>query len=184
MVSIEELGTRLSAMTELEFTDEAVLEVLRECPVDIESLGPYLFFRGEKYTRNLILRTELFELLALCWEPGQRSTIHNHRGQRCWMAIARGKMQVQNFRLVRHDAASGFCELEPTHNFIIDAERPCEVDSEEPIHLVANLGTFSSRAVTLHVYSKPFDTCEVYDLKAKKYADVNLVNTSEFGVLL
>jgi hypothetical protein len=37
--------------------------------------------------------------------------------------------------------------------------------------------------VTLHIYSRPFDTCEVYDLKARPYDDVRLVNTSEYGVL-
>jgi len=38
----------------------------------------------------------------------------NHRDQRCWMAIAYGKVQVQNFRLVRQDAAAHTCELEAT----------------------------------------------------------------------
>ena len=56
-------------------------------------------------------------------------------------------------------------------------------DPEEPIHLVANPTSFGWRAVTLHIYSRPFDTCEVYDMKAKKYADVKLSNVSEFGVL-
>ena len=57
------------------------------------------------------------------------------------------------------------------------------MDPEEPIHQVLNPASFASRAVTLHIYSKPFDTCEVYDLKEKRYQDVLLVNTSEFGVL-
>ena len=43
--------------------------------------------------------------------------------------------------------------------------------------------SFASRAVTLHIYSKPFDTCEVYDLKARRYQEVALVNTSEYGVV-
>jgi cysteine dioxygenase len=143
-----------------------------------------LYFCVEKYTRNLILRTPLFELIAICWDVGQVSSIHNHRGQSCWMAIAYGKVQVQNFRLVRHDAASLTCELEPTTRFLIDAATPGQVDPEEPIHMVANLTSFGSRAVTLHIYSRPFDTCEVYDLKAKRYGDVKLSNVSEFGVLI
>jgi hypothetical protein len=57
------------------------------------------------------------------------------------------------------------------------------VDLEEPIHLVANASSFASRAVTLHIYSRPFDECQVYDLKAKRYETVKLTNTSEFGVL-
>jgi cysteine dioxygenase len=66
---------------------------------------------------------------------------------------------------------------------LLDAATPGEVDPEEPIHLVANPSSFGSRAVTLHIYSRPFDTCEVYGLKSKRSADVKLSNVSEFGVL-
>jgi cysteine dioxygenase len=182
MVTIDDFAAGLAAIPEERFTDEGVLQYLRANPVDPATLNPYAWFCGEKYTRNLILRTPLFELIAICWEIGQVSSIHNHRGQRCWMAIAYGKVQVQNFRLVRCDAAAQTCELEPTNRFLIDAATPGEVDPEEPIHLVANPAAFGSRAVTLHIYSLPFDTCEVYDLKNKRYADVQLSNASEFGV--
>jgi len=48
---------------------------------------------------------------------------------------------------------------------------------------VANPTSFGARAVTLHVYSKPYDTCEVYDVKGHRYEVARLVNTSEYGVL-
>jgi cysteine dioxygenase len=184
MVTIDQFAAGLAAIPEESFTHQEVLDYLRAHPVDPGTLHPYLYFCGEKYTRNLILRTPLFELIAICWDVGQVSSIHNHRGQSCWMAIAYGKVQVQNFRLVRHDEAARTCELEPTTRFLIDAATPGEVDPEEPIHLVANPASFASRAVTLHIYSRPFDACEVYDLKAKRYADVKLSNVSEFGVLI
>ena len=182
MTNIQDFGERLSAIPEAEFTHEGVLEFLRRHPVGIQSLEPYLYFCEESYTRNLILKTALFDLLAICWEPGQKSSIHNHRDQNCWMAIAYGRVQVQNFRLVSQDPATGFCELAPTNHFIIDADRPAEVDPEEPIHLVANPSSFGSRAVTLHIYSRPFDTCEIYDIRNCRYEVVHLTNTSEFGV--
>jgi cysteine dioxygenase len=183
MVEIQEFAHGLSSIPEAEFTHDRVLDYVRRNRVDVKSLAPYLYFSPEHYTRNLIHRTPLFELIAICWEPGQRSAIHNHRGQRCWMSMAYGKVQVHNFRLVRQDPARGYCELEPSTHFIIDADRPCEVDPEEPIHQVSNPTSFGSRAVTLHVYSWPYDTCEIYDLKARHYEDVKLVNTTEFGVL-
>ena len=184
MVSIEEFAAGLSAIPAERFTRAEVLEYLRAHPVDPATLNPYAWFCSEKYTRNLILRTPLFELLAICWDVGQVSSIHNHRGQSCWMAIAYGKVQVQNFRLVRHDPDESTCELEATSRFLIDAATPGEVDPEEPIHLVANPVAFGSRAVTLHIYSLPFDTCEVYDLKAGRYTVVKLSNASEFGTVI
>ncbi|HEV3278790.1 MAG TPA: cysteine dioxygenase family protein [Terriglobia bacterium] len=183
MVTIQDFTEGLAAIREPDFTHEGVLDYLRRNPVDLDSLDPYLCFSTDHYTRNLIQKTPLYELLTLCWDPGQKSPIHNHSNQRCWMAIAYGRVQVQNFRVVRRESATHYCELEPTTNFIIDAERPAEVDPEEPIHLVANPSSFGSRAVTLHIYSRPFDTCEVYDFKARRFGEVNLTNTTEFGVL-
>jgi len=183
MASIRDFTARLAAIPEAKFTHQAVLEFLRSNRVDVATLEPYLYFSLEHYTRNLIHRTPLFELIAICWESGQKSAIHNHRDQRCWMAVAFGKVMVHNFKLVRKDAATGFCELESSTQFLIEPDSPQEVDPEEPIHQVLNLPSFASRAVTLHVYSRPFETCEVYDLKARRYQDVPLTNTSEFGVL-
>jgi cysteine dioxygenase len=183
MVTIQEFAERLSSIPESEFTDAGVLDFLRRNRVEFASLSPYLYFSSERYTRNLIHRTEVFELIAICWESGQKSAIHNHRDQRCWMAMALGKVMVHNFRMIRKDPATGFCELESSTQFQIDTETPQEVDPAEPIHQVLNLPQFGSRAVTLHIYSRPFDTCEVYDLKARSYGDVALQNTSEFGVL-
>lgn len=183
MLAIDDFAKRLAAIPERDFTHEGVLDYLRKNRVDPASISPYLFFCTDHYTRNLIHRTPLFELIAICWESGQKSAIHNHRDQRCWMAMAYGKVQVHNFKLIRKDAATGFCELESSGQFLISPESPQEVDPEEPIHQVLNLPSFASRAVTLHIYSEPFDRCEVYDLKNKHYEEVRLTNTSEYGVL-
>jgi Cysteine dioxygenase type I len=183
MIDISAFATGLSEIPEEQFTDSAVLEYMRDNPVSIASLDPYLYFSTEHYTRNLILHTPLFDLIAICWEIGQMSRIHNHTNQRCWMGVALGKVQVQNYRLVGQNAATRFCDLVPTDRYVITPDSPAEVDSGEPIHLVVNPPAFGSRAVTLHIYSRPFDACEVYDLKSKCYETVNLSNTSELGLL-
>ncbi len=183
MVSIEEFSSRLAAIPRTEFTHDGVMDFLRKNRVAPASLSPYLYFCSDRYTRNLIQRTPLYELIAICWESGQKSAIHNHRDQSCWMAMAYGKVQVHNFKLIRKDRSSGFCELESSGQFLIEPDSPQEVDPEEPIHQVLNLPAFASRAVTLHIYSLPFDTCEIYDLKSKHYEEVRLSNTSEYGVL-
>jgi hypothetical protein len=53
----------------------------------------------------------------------------------------------------------------------------------EPVHEVMNLEEFRQRAVSIHIYSKPFDTCEVYYRDKGAYADVPLFFTSEYGEL-
>jgi hypothetical protein len=48
---------------------------------------------------------------------------------------------------------------------------------------VINLAEFDQRAVSIHVYSKPFDSCEVYLRDQGTYSDVPLFYTSEYGKL-
>jgi cysteine dioxygenase len=182
-VTVQTFTEGLTAIPESDFTHANVLNFMRKNRVAPDSLEPYTYFSSEHYTRNLICRSPVFELLAICWEIGQKSAIHNHRDQCCWMAMAYGKVQVHNFKLIRKDPATRFCELESSSQFVIETDSPQEVDPQEPIHQVLNLHSFCSRAVTLHVYSKPYDTCEVYDLRGKRYEDVRLVNTTEYGVL-
>src|SRR3954447_8676908 len=151
-MTIQDFSAQLAAVPQRDFTHDNVLEFLRRNRVDVASLAPYLYFSRDRYTRHLIHRTRLYELLAICWEVGQKSAIHNHRDQRCWMATAYGKVQVRNFKLVRRDTATGACELQEDTEFTITADSPQEVDPDEPIHQVLNLPSFASRAVTLHIY--------------------------------
>jgi cysteine dioxygenase len=183
-IPIQKFADKLAAIPASDFTHDRVLRFVRENVVETDSLGPYLWFSEEHYTRNLILKTDIFELLAICWEVGQKSAIHNHRDQNCWMAIPYGRLQVHNFALIQKEPSTKFCELRSSGQMEINPNNPTEVDPEEPIHQVLNLPSFGSKAISPHIYSRPFDTCEVYDLKEKSYSDVPLINTSEYGEII
>ena len=113
-VPITKLIEGLRQMPEPAFmTTESVRRFLQETPVDADSLAPYLTWDRQHYTRNLIDRTPLYELMAICWQVGQMSSVHNHRDQNCWMAVPIGRLQVENFHLVHQDIAQGSSRLEP-----------------------------------------------------------------------
>ena len=173
----------LCAIPEGEFSVGTVYDYLKQHPVDEDSLGAYLFFSKNHYTRNLIFKNELFELLAICWEVGQCSRIHNHANQNCWMTIPIGKLRVQNFRIVEQDELARQCRLEPTNAIDIHKLLPAEVDPDEPVHQVLNLREFAQRAVSLHIYSRPYDRCLVYSPGKGEYGYVELCYTSEYGSL-
>ena len=181
LVGIEEFVQGLTALPA--FESESVYSYVRSHPVRPETLRPYLFFSSANYTRNLIFKNELFELLAICWDVGQVSRIHNHREQQCWMAVPIGKLKNQNYRVLDRDPGKKTCRLEASKSFLIMATAPAEVDQEEPVHQVLNLKEFGERAVSLHVYSKPFDSCEIYLREKGTYMDVPLHYTSEYGRL-
>lgn len=182
-VAIEDFVTGLCAIPEEHFRPGSVYEYLTGHPVDEGSLGRYLFFSKNHYTRNLIFKNDLFELIAICWEVGQCSQIHNHHNQNCWMTIPTGRLRVQNFRVVDQNDSSWFCRLEPTNAFDIHRLMPAEVDPEEPVHQVLNLREFNQRAVSLHIYSRPFDRCLVYCSETSEYREIPLHYTSEYGTL-
>ena len=94
-----------------------------------------------------------------------------------------GRLRVQNYRVNDRDASCGTCKLVPTDAMLMDPNHPAFVNPAEPVHEVLNLAEFGERAVSVHVYSKPFDTCEVYLRDKGTYADVPLFYTSEYGVL-
>ncbi len=173
----------LAAMTEREFTLKNVQDYIVAHAVKPETLDAYLYFSKGNYTRNLIFKNDVFECMAICWEIGQSSRVHNHRDQNCWMSAPIGRLKVQNFRVTDQDAALGTCHILPTDIYEMDAAHPVHVDPLEPVHQVLNLPEFNQRAVSIHVYSKPFDTCEIYQREKGTYRDVPLHYTSEYGKL-
>ena len=182
-VKIDEFVTRLCAIPEENFHTGNVYEFIKNHPVDQASLEPYTFFSRSHYTRNLIFKNDLFELMSICWEVGQVSQIHNHHNQNCWMAIPAGKLRVQNFRVIEQREAQGYCRLEPTDAFDIHRLMPAEVDPTEPVHQVLNMPEFGERAMSLHIYSRPFNRCLVYCLETSEYREIPLHYSSEYGKL-
>jgi cysteine dioxygenase len=181
-VPITKLIEGLRQMPESAFmTTESVRRFLQETPVDADSLAPYLTWDRQHYTRNLIDRTPLYELMAICWEVGQMSSVHNHRDQNCWMAVPIGRLQVENFHLVHQDIAQGSSRLEPLNTIEMNIAHPCAVDPSDPVHRVINPREFGERAVSLHVYSRPFDTCVVYSPEQGTCGEIKLHFTTEYG---
>ena len=154
---------------------------LQQSPVEASSLAPYLLWDHQHYTRNLIDRTPLYELMAICWEVGQASSVHNHRDQNCWMAVPMGRLQVENFHLVHQDLASCRSSLEPLNIVEMNIAEPCAVDPADPVHRVVNPREFNQRAVSLHVYSRPFDTCVVYSPEQGTCGEIQLHFNTEYG---
>lgn len=181
-VSIDKFVKQLRQIPEADFTPtEPIRRFLQATPVDSDSLAPYLNWDRQHYTRNLIDRTSLYELMAICWEVGQASSVHNHRDQNCWMAVPIGRLQVENFHLLHQDLQNGKSSLEPLNTIEMNIEQPCAVDPADPVHRVVNPKEFNQRAVSLHVYSRPFDTCVVYSPEQGTCGEIKLHFNTAFG---
>lgn len=133
--------------------------------VESGSLERYLHFASGRYTRNLIHRDDRFELLALCWDQGTSSPIHNHSGQDCWFLVQEGQFCLEGYRVVSGGTCAGDATLEH-----VDSQHRVShgaVDHRGPLNDIhrVTVSAGNPRAVSLHLYAKPFDECLVYDLK-------------------
>src|SRR2546425_5236283 len=181
-VPIEEFVAGLRRFAEPAFSDvDQILGFLKSTPVAPDRLTPYWTWDRQHYTRNLIDKTPLYELVAICWEVGQVSSVHNHRDQKCWMAVPIGRLLVENYRVVSQDLGEGSCRLETAETLEMNPAHPCAVDPLEPVHRVFNPREFNQRAVSLHVYSRPFDTCVVYSPEQGTCGEIKLHYNTEYG---
>src|SRR3989475_11657745 len=160
MLSIDDWVERLAAIPAREFTLERVQAFLAAHGVKPEPLEPYLFFSKGNYTRNLIFKNDLFECMGICWEVGQASRIHNHRGQNCWKATPVGRLRVQNFRVENRDATKGACRLAPNDAFAMDPDHAAAVNPLDPRHPVLTLLALNPRAVRVNACANPVASCE------------------------
>ena len=181
--NIQQLVDGLNRIPDERFTCDNVYQYLGETPVDVDSITKYFHWSDSFYTRNLIHKNDRFEVMAICWEKGQVSRIHNHWDQKCWMMVPIGRLQGQNFVVAEIDEERGYCKLAESNVFELKDCLAAKVDLEEPVHQVLNLPEFDERAVSIHIYSKPYDRCLSYCRDTDTFKEVELFYTSIDGKL-
>ena len=182
-VSVDKLIEGLNEIPDEKFTCDDVYGFLGKHPVDVDSIVKYFHWSPNFYTRNLIYKNDRYELMAICWEKGQVSRIHNHSEQQCWMMVPVGRLLGQNFTVVDIDEKTGYCKLAEADTFELSECLAAKVEAEEPVHQMLNLAEYDQRAVSLHIYSKPFDRCLSYCRDTDTFKEVQLHYTSISGKL-
>lgn len=182
-VSIHNLIDGLRDMSDEMFVCEPVYDYLSAHPVDVDSIQKYIHWSSSFYTRNLIYKDDRFEMMAICWDKGQVSRVHNHHDQRCWMTVPIGRLKGQNFAIEAIDESTGYCKLRETDTFELAECLAAKVELEEPVHQILNLAEYDERAVSIHIYSKPYDRCLSYCRDTDTYKEVQLCYTSIDGKL-
>lgn len=195
------VGDVVAGLRELEkdfITKARTLEYLTEVQLSAEALAPYTFWSEKQYTRNLLYRDDNFEMLVLCWLPGQKTPIHTHNGQLGWMAVIQGEVAVHHYRYLRCSSpenqnvigidclAGGHdVELETLQSVTGFADGPIlTVDKVQTIHQIENRDTAKAGCITFHLYSRPIDSCVAFDLRSRRCGRRSLKYHSVEGKLL
>jgi cysteine dioxygenase len=130
---------------------------------------PAAFASGQPYTRSLVHKNAHFELLALHWQSGTLTSLHDHGGKQCWFAVVGGSMTVENYRRLDDRSKHGYARL--SH---LGRERlePGSIDyrsDDADVHrCIATAVT-----TTLHLYAAPLGIYHVFDERRETVAETS-----------
>lgn len=195
LLSVENFIARLRSFEQGVITRDSVLDFCASVQVSDASLAPYVHFGDQFYTRNLIYRDELFEVMTICWQPGQKTAVHTHNGQLCWMIAQRGNLAVVDYKWLGCDhpenqnvvgldclAGSEHTKLEVVRE--IDACTGGQVLTADKLQTIHRLYNHDEPAVSLHIYSRPIDSCVAFDMEKQACYRRTLAYFSKYGELI
>jgi cysteine dioxygenase len=178
VVSVAGLVDELKKTEGAPITSDRIAQVMTDVAIDEKSLRPYVRFADDHYTRNLVHRDQHFDIMVLCWSPGQGTPIHTHNGQLGWAFTTRGALECVEYRYMGCDRpqnqdVSGIDCLAGGMQVKLDraSETLCtpgggvsRVTKQVTIHSLTVPRDLREQVVSFHVYSLPFDSCVVFDV--------------------
>lgn len=165
---------------------QQLIETLDECdPQDYvkvaakmnipkEDFEDYTYWKDECYARNCIERTEVYELILICWKAGDASPVHGHDEQKCWVYQVDGTMHEERFQ--EEDG-----KLIPCNTLELEAGKLTYMEDRMGYHSLSNKS--EEGAMTLHLYISPIDSCKVFDPEEARFRTKQVKYDSYKGVL-
>jgi cysteine dioxygenase len=130
------------------------LHVLRSAQLPLAELERHSTWNEKHYTRNCIAQREAYELLLICYEQGQRTSIHDHDSQEAYVHAVSGQVLEERFEPL----AAG---LRQVSSVVLRQESFSYLSNGHSIHRCINPGP--GRAMTLNLYARPLRKWRVYD---------------------
>jgi len=163
-------------------TKQKIYDYLVAYEIAPDDLERYKNWQPDHHTRNKIFRNEMIEVMLICWPIGSITPLHTHNGQLGWMTMIEGKLLVENYRkvecnrpenqqVVGLDCLAGATKIVMEHlgnEFAVPGGPLNTVDKTQTIHRILNRAEWNERAVSMHIYSRPIDSCVVFDLEGQR----------------
>ncbi len=168
VTSIDQLIKELEMGTGL----DGYMGLMNHLSIPLEEVKPYCTWNKRHYTRNLVERTSQFELIVMCWEPGQHSPIHSYGDEQGWMYTISGELNVSHYFRSYGEAKMQFYK-----EVRLPRGKYLYVNDYLGFHSVANAS--KSRTVSLHLHAGPVSGWRVYDQDNNAFFDVKTSIDSE-----
>ena len=125
--------------------------------------APFLEPRPERYARRLIHRDPAgrYTVLAMVWDQGQGTALHDHGGMWCVECVYRGRIRVTSWSVRGGDPETGVVQFARETEIVAG---PAEAGALIPpfeYHVLANAD--DQPAVTIHVYGGEMTSCHIYE---------------------
>lgn len=140
------------------------LKVLQSLDIPEQEFERYYHWSDEHYTRNQLVERENYELVIICWEKGQQSSIHDYDTNEAWIHPLRGQLREEKFVL---DDQTG--ELHKVSNVVLGVKDYTFMGVGVDLHRYTNV--YDHRATSLHLYSKPVKSWRAYDEANKAWVE-------------
>lgn len=154
---------------------QAVMEAYESDPAE---WAMYAKFDQYRYTRNLVDQGNgKFNLMILCWGEGHGSSIHDHTDSHCFLKMLQGNLKETLFAWPDKKAN----EMIKKSERILRENQCAYINDSIGLHRVENI-SHTEPAVSLHLYSPPFDTCHAFDQRTGHKNKVTMTFHSKFGM--
>jgi len=155
---------------------KAYVGIADRLDIPVAELIEYTHWEDDAYTRNLIERTDNFELMLICWSPGVSTPIHCHDEQRCWVYQLSGKMEE-----VIYGEDTGETPV-PKLRRMLKSGDVYFMEEAKGFHSLHN--STDTPSLSLHLYAKPIDSCTCYDSDSEKFVPKQMSYHSIKGELV
>ena len=139
-------------------TPARMQDILDRLVVTTEEVQPHALFSDKRYARNLVYKDRQFEIMIMCWNAGQRSSIHDHAGSLGGIKILHGELTECLFGR----AANGMIKSLSSADYEIEETR---VEATSLIHQISNLQAENGKTLSVHIYLPPLVRMNVYSLE-------------------
>ena len=164
-ITLQSLDDLVSALSEEERT--TYNSIIRSMKIPSSAFEYCCSWSNKSYTRNCIVENEKFELILLCWEEGQKTPIHDHGGEECWVKVIQGEFRETIYKV---DEAGELKTVKSTVSKTCDFSYMIDFMG---CHRLENLTR--GRGMSLHLYAKPIRNCKMFDENSRKFVSKNLV---------
>jgi cysteine dioxygenase len=161
---LQTLNDLITALTEEERTSYD--NIIRSINLPSDAFTSFCSWSDKCYTRNCIIENEKFELILLCWEEGQKTPIHDHGGEECWVKIIEGEFRETIYTKDENGV------LNPCNVLHSKVNDTTYMKDFMGYHCIENRS--KERSMSLHLYAKPIRKCNIFNEESKKFVNKNM----------